>query len=45
MAAISGASHALKYKQQNPNASESEILQYISQDMDEILDKMDEELG
>ena len=44
MAIISGASHALKYKERNPRASDTEVLQYVSKDVAEILEKIDEEL-
>jgi len=44
MAIISGASHALKYKEKNPRASEQEILQYLTDESDEILEKIDEGL-
>ncbi len=39
---ISGASHALKYKEKNPHATEAEILQYVIREAEEILDKIDE---
>lgn len=41
MGVISGASLALKLKQKNPHSTDSEILQEISYDMSEILDKID----
>ena len=41
MALIAGASHALKYKRQNPHASEQEIVQHVIQTSDEILGNMD----
>jgi len=43
MAVISGASHALKYKERNPRASEQEVLQYVTKHIEEILRKIDEE--
>ena len=44
MAAISGAAHALRYKGKNPKATEQEIIQHITENADEILKKIDEEL-
>jgi hypothetical protein len=44
MAAISGASHALKFREQNPHATEAEVLQHVSTNMDEILEKIDKEI-
>ena len=41
MGVISGASLALKLKQENPHSSDSEILQKISYDMSGILKKID----
>ena len=41
MGVISGASLALKLKEENPRSSDSEILQQISYDMDDILEKID----
>ena len=40
MAVIAGASKALKYKSERPGASESEILQRITDEMEEITDKL-----
>ncbi len=44
IALISGASHALRYKEKNPGATEQEILQHLADESDEILEKIDEEL-
>lgn len=44
IAAISGAAHALKYKEKNPRATEQEIMQHITDNAEEILEKIDEEL-
>jgi hypothetical protein len=41
MALISGASHALKYKRSNQNASDEEVLRHINRESDEILSKID----
>ncbi|MFH1290447.1 MAG: hypothetical protein ABIH92_03495 [Nanoarchaeota archaeon] len=46
MAAISGASHALKFKEKNPQATDPEIIKHVTSIMDEIVAKIedDEEL-
>ena len=44
MGVISGASLALKLKQKSPRATDSEIMQKISDDMKEILDKIDKSI-
>ncbi len=44
MGVISGASLALKLKQENKRASDQEILQRISSEMKEILDKIDKSI-
>jgi hypothetical protein len=41
MGVISGASLALKMKQENPTTPDTEILQEISYSMPDILDKID----
>lgn len=43
MAIISGAAHALQYKERNPRATEQEIIQYLTAEVDEILGKIDAE--
>ncbi len=43
IALISGAAHALKFKTENPRASEQEIIQQVTMQADEILQKIDEE--
>lgn len=43
MAVISGASHAIKFKERKPRATESEVLQHITDQIDEILKKIDEQ--
>jgi len=43
MAAISGAAHALKYKEENPRASEQEVIQQVTRKLHEILEKIDKE--
>ncbi|MBU0761323.1 MAG: hypothetical protein KJ600_06860 [Nanoarchaeota archaeon] len=37
IAAISGASRALKFKEKNPLATEQEVIQFITSKMDEII--------
>ena len=44
MAVISGAAHALRFKDNNPRASEQEILQYVTSRASEILEKIDDEI-
>jgi len=41
MAIIAGAAHAMKYKTQNPNASESEVLKHVNSEIREILRNID----
>ncbi|HLC31417.1 MAG TPA: hypothetical protein VJK51_02015 [Candidatus Nanoarchaeia archaeon] len=43
MAVISGASHALKFKNANWKATDDEIIRMVSREMDEILKKIDNE--
>lgn len=43
MALISGASHAIKFKELNPEASEQEVLKHITREADDILEKIDNE--
>jgi len=44
MGVISGASLALKLKSENPKATDSEIVQEISYNMVEILEKIDKSI-
>ena len=44
IAAISGAAHALRFKEKNPNATEQEVIQYVTDLSEEILKNIDEEL-
>ncbi len=44
MAVISGAAHAMRYKEKNPRASESEVISHVTKKIDEILDKIDHEI-
>ena len=43
MAIIAGASHALKFKQKNARVSDEETIQHVSNEVDAILRKIDEE--
>ena len=43
VAVIAGASHALKYKEQHPRATEQEVLQYISKEAKKIVGEIDDE--
>lgn len=44
MALISGASQAMKFRDGNPRSSEQEVLQYISDLSDDLIEKLDEEV-
>ncbi len=44
MALISGAAHAINFKEKNPHASEQEIIQHITREAENILKKIDEEI-
>lgn len=43
IAVISGASHALSYKQQNPRATDEEVLRYVTREANNILAKIEQE--
>ena len=43
MAVIAGASYAIKYKEENPKASESDTISYVTKKMAKILRNLDEE--
>jgi len=43
MAIISGASHALKFKRENPHANEDEIIQHVNRESNNIVNKLDSE--
>jgi len=43
MAIISGASHALKYKQESPNSTAEEIIRRINRESNSIIEKLDSE--
>lgn len=44
MAIIAGASHALRYKDQNPRAHSDEIIQHVTENVAEILSNIDDPL-
>ena len=44
MAVIAGAAHATKFKEKNWKATEAEIIQHVSDSVDEILEKIDNPL-
>ncbi len=44
MAIIAGAAHAMKYKTQNPNANESEVLRHVNSEIRSILRNIDTEI-
>ena len=44
MIAISAASKAIRYKEENPKSSEEEVIQHVTDNVDEIIDKVDEPL-
>lgn len=40
MAVIAGASHALKFKEKNIRATDSEVIQHVSASVDQIIRKI-----
>jgi len=44
MAIISGAAHAIRYKEENPRATEQEVIQHVTEGVETILKKIDEEI-
>lgn len=44
MAIIAGASHALKFKEKNWRATEDEVIRHVSENVGEILEKIDDPL-
>jgi len=44
MAIISGAAHALTFKEENPKASEEEVIRHVTKEVRNILEKIDKEL-
>ena len=43
MAVIAGAGNAIAYKERNPNAPESEVMQFVTSNMSKILREIEEE--
>ena len=43
LAVVSGAYHALKFRDKNPNATHEKVIQYITDEAETIIDKIDEE--
>jgi hypothetical protein len=43
MAVIAGAAQAYRYKEENPRATEQEVIQHVSDSSNEILENIDEE--
>ena len=41
MAVIAGAAQAIKYKEENPKASESEIMSYVTKRMKRIINDLE----
>jgi len=41
MALIAGAASALRYKDKHPRATEQEIIQHVTNNADDIIDKID----
>ena len=44
MAIIAGASHAVRFKEKNWRASEQEVIQHVTDNVKEILEKIDDPL-
>ncbi len=44
MAVIAGAAHAAKYMRKNWKAEEDEVVQHVTESVDEILDNIDDPL-
>ena len=42
MAIISGASHAIRFKEKSPRASEDEVIRHVTMEVDKILENIDE---
>ena len=43
MAVVAGAAVAMKYKEKHPNASESEIMNHVTQNMSRIIEDIGED--
>ncbi len=42
MAVVAGAATAMKYKEKHPNASESEVMNHVTQNISRIIEDIDE---
>ena len=45
MAVIAGAARAIRFKERKPRATEEEIIQHVTKDMDGIIGQIDKDLG
>lgn len=45
MAVIAGASHAIKYKERHPGAQADEVINFVSKEVDLILEKVDKDMN
>ena len=43
MAVVAGASYAMRYKEEHPNASESEVMGFVTKKMVKIIRDLEEE--
>ncbi len=43
LAVISGASHALRFKEKNPRATDEEAIKHVADNVENILRKIEEE--
>jgi hypothetical protein len=41
MAIISGAAHAIRYKEKHPRATESDVIQHVTDEVENILEKIE----
>jgi hypothetical protein len=44
LAVIAGAAKAARFKEENPNAPEDKVIQYVTENAQDILSKIDEDL-
>jgi len=44
MIAISAASKAIRFKEKNPMATEEEVIQHVTENVDSIIEKVDDPL-
>ncbi|MFH1425794.1 MAG: hypothetical protein ABIG28_03665 [archaeon] len=43
MAAISGASHAIRFREKNPRTTEGEVIKHVTEKIEEIISEIDGE--